>query len=96
LLAATGRLTDVIDRRQIVDAATMDKVLLAKLLDEAAVALNEIGEELCPLYDGWTAAGVGADSLAWLWSVLERLGFWSTRLELAADPELLTLFPTLG
>ena len=77
------------------DAATLDKVLLAKLLDEAAVALNGIGEELCPLYDGWGAAGVGEEALAWLSSVLERLGFWSKRFEQATDRQLLAMFPSL-
>ena len=77
------------------DSATMDKVLLAKLLDEAALGLAGIGEELCPLYDRWDAAGVDEPTLVWMWSVLERLGFWAKRLELAADPEMLALFPTL-
>lgn len=75
------------------DAATMDKVLLAKLLDEAGAGLTAITAELCPLYDRWAADGADEQTLQWMWSVLERLGFWAKRLELAADPELLALFP---
>ena len=77
------------------DAATMDKVLLAKLLDEAGEGLTAIATELCPLYDRWAAEGVDEQTLRWMWSVLERLGFWAKRLELAADPEMLALFPAV-
>ena len=73
----------------------MDKVLLAKLLDEAAAGLTGMATELCPLYDRWAADGVDDQTLRWMWDLLERLGFWAKRLELAADPEMLALFPSV-
>lgn len=77
------------------DAATLDRVLAAKLFDEASAGLTEIAAELCSLYDRWVAGGADADALGWLYGLLERLGFWAGRMEYAADPELLALFPTV-
>jgi hypothetical protein len=78
-----------------VDAATLDRVLAAKLFNEASTGLTEIATELCGLYNRWVEAGADAEALAWLYGLLERLGFWAGRMEYAADPALIALFPTL-
>ena len=77
------------------DAATLDRVLAAKLFDEASTGLTEIASELCGLYNRWVEAGADAEALGWLYGLLERLGFWAGRMEYAADLDLLALFPAL-
>lgn len=79
----------------VVDAAELDQVLTAKLLVEASEGVTAIAIELASLYDGWVAQRVAPESIAWLRSVLERLGFWAGRLDCAADPELVAMFPRL-
>lgn len=77
------------------DAADLEQVLTAKLLAEASEGVTSIAIELASLYDGWLAQRVAPESIAWLRSVLERLGWWAGRLDCAADPELVAMFPRL-
>lgn len=77
------------------DAQEIDRVLSAQLAADASAGLMAIGVELAGLYDGWVAQGASPHAVAWMGGVIERLGWWVGRLDVAADPTLLSLFPRL-
>lgn len=73
----------------------LDQILIAQLLTDASAGLNSVALELASVYDGWVARGDCPEAVAWMLTVLERLGWWVGRLDCASDPDLAAKFPRL-
>lgn len=66
-------------------ASDIDLVLLESLILGAAAALDDIGDELIGLREGWSANGADPVALAWLDGLIAKAGWWSGRLTAGAE-----------
>lgn len=77
------------------NSKTIDQVLHAALIAQAATEIYTVGMDLTALCGVLVERGASPEDQQLLMGALERIAFWSGRLETAADPELAAMFPRL-
>ncbi len=69
------------------DQTTIDHLLAISTLIDASAGVDAIAEELIGLHDAWRATDASTQALAWLGGLIAQLGWWSGRMEAAANPD---------